>query len=237
MATAKVGSDADTGSVEESTIIQAVGGQGDGVSPGPVFTPFTLPGETVRISRQPALVAEGAIHHDEKLTRRGYYALRDSIDAWPEFNLFTAGYVLSGQPAASARFKEGLEWQWQTLDKCSGVSVNRQDPDFAPYMTHATTSGAKRVCWNSEIAPHNFEGFFLNMGDMLVKSGDWQVARKVYANARLSPAYDAWGYKEVLEGRIRDAAANATAFNAPAGPKGNGMMQRSAYACMACHQI
>jgi hypothetical protein len=114
--------------------------------------------------------------------------------------------------------------------------VNRQDPDFAPYMARAATSGTKRVCWNSTIAPHNFEGFFLNMGDMLVKSGDWQVAQKVYANARLSPAYAAWGYKEVLEDRMRNAAANVTAFNAPNGPKSNGMMQRSAYACMACHQ-
>ncbi len=30
--------------------------------------------------------SEGAIHKDEKLIRKGYYLLRDSIDAWPEFN-------------------------------------------------------------------------------------------------------------------------------------------------------
>jgi len=39
-------------------------------------------------------------------------------------------------------------------------------------MSKKTKEGKKRVCWNSWIAPHNFEGFFLNMGDMLVKSGD-----------------------------------------------------------------
>ena len=40
-------------------------------------------------------------------------------------------------------------------------------------MTLETKEGARRACWNSRIAPHNLEGFFLNMGDMLVKSGDW----------------------------------------------------------------
>jgi hypothetical protein len=38
-------------------------------------------------------VADGGIHKDEKLTRKGYFMLRDSNQAWPEFNLFTAGYV------------------------------------------------------------------------------------------------------------------------------------------------
>lgn len=85
----------------------------------------------------------------------------------PEFNLFTGGYVFSRLPADSPQFQEGLAWQWRTLDHC-------------------IEEGKKRACWNSWIAPHNLEGFFLNMGDMLVKSGDWQMAQKIYANARLS---------------------------------------------------
>jgi hypothetical protein len=55
-----------------------------------------------------------------------------------------------------------------------------------------TQTGKKRPCSNSWIAPHNFEGFFLNMGGMIVKQGDTATARRVYANARLSKTYDAW---------------------------------------------
>jgi hypothetical protein len=33
-----------------------------------------------------SILAEGGIHKDEKLTRKGYFMLRDSIQAWPEFN-------------------------------------------------------------------------------------------------------------------------------------------------------
>jgi hypothetical protein len=183
------------------------------------------------------LLAEGAIHKDEALTRRGYYTLRDGIDAWPEFNLFTGGYVMSGQAHDSARFREGLAWQWRTLDLCVGEPVDRKNPDFARYMRLATPDGPKRACWNSWIAPHNFEGFFLNMGDMLVKSGDWQTAQKVYANARHSPDFAAWKFREVLEARIRDAPANVAVFTADRGrgTSATPMMFSSPFACSACH--
>lgn len=185
------------------------------------------------------LLAEAQIHKDEKLRRRGYYALLDSVDAWPEFNLFTAGYVLSNQAPDTEHFKQGLQMQWRTLDLCSGTRVDRTDPSFAAYMHLETREGPKRVCWNSWIAPHNFEGFFLNMGDMLVKSGDWAIAQKVYANAKLSPTYTSWKYAPVLEARIVQAQANVTAFNAPARGKAAGdavMMVQSRFACMGCHQ-
>ena len=191
------------------------------------------------------LLAEGSIHQDEKLTRQGYFTLLAAIEAWPEFNLFTAGYTMSNQPAGSDRFKQALDWQWKTLDLCAGETVDRRNPDFARYMKLATTEGQKRVCWNSWIAPHNFEGFFLNMGDMLVKSGDWQTAQKIYANARHSPDYASWKFAAVLDQRIARAEANVAAFTAPQrrAPAATGsaeaparMMFSTAFACSGCHQ-
>lgn len=178
-------------------------------------------------------VTEGTIHRDEKQVRQGYYTLRDSIDAWPEFNLFTAGYTLSRLPADSSGYREALDWQWRTLDLCAGRPVDRANPDFSGVMSQATTVGEKRVCWNSTIAPYNFEGFFMNMGDMLVKAGDPATARKVYANAKLSPTYADWPYRAVLEQRLVEADANVAGFRA--GTE-TAMMGRSAYSCMACHQ-
>lgn len=185
-----------------------------------------------------SLLAEGQIHQDEKLTRRGYYLLLDAVKAWPEFNLFTAGYVMSAQPADSTRFKQALEWQWENLDACTGRKIDRKAANYARYLPLETHVGPKRVCWNSVIAPHNFEGFFLNMGDMLVKTGDWRTARAIYENAKLSVSYAEWPYRSVLEARIRDAADNVTAFNSPgaAAPGDQRIMVDSAFACMACHR-
>ncbi len=186
-----------------------------------------------------AMLAEATIHKDEKLKRRGYYTLRDAIHEWPEFNYFTAGYVMSGEPADSARFKEALEWQWLTLDECAQEKVDRRNPDYSKYMRLETKKGRKRVCWNSWIAPHNFEGFFLNMGDMLVKSGDWRTAQRIYASATLSPTYASWKFQAVLEQRIREASENVSRFNAAEKRAGEALgrpMFSSRFACMACHQ-
>ena len=182
------------------------------------------------------IVAEGTLHKDERLIRRGYYMLLDAIEAWPEFNLFTAGFVLSRLPADSPRFKEGLEWQWRTLDVCIQERIDRTKPDYSKYMALETREGPKRVCWNSWIAPHNFEGFFMNMGDMLVKAGDWQTGQKIYANAKHSRDYPTWKFATVLEARITQAQENVAAFNGSPGAPGRPIMINSAFACTGCHQ-
>jgi hypothetical protein len=186
-----------------------------------------------------SMLVEGRIHKDEKLTRRGYFTLLDSIDAWPEFNLFTAGYVTSNEPRGSKNFNQAMEWQWENLAACVGEKLDRADPNYAKYMALETKEGKKRACWNSWIAPHNLEGFFLNMGDMLVKSGDWQTAQKIYANAKIPPSYGQWKFRDVLERRIANAQSNVEIFNS-AQPGADKINQRtmfnSPFNCMACHQ-
>jgi hypothetical protein len=181
-------------------------------------------------------VAEGTIHKDERLVRRGYFMMLDAIDAWPEFSLFTGGYVMSRLPADSPRHEEGLEWEWRNLDVCVGERFDRINPDYRKYLSLETREGPKRACWNSRIAPHNLEGFFLNMGDMLVKSGDWQTGEKIYANAKRLPDYSTWKFAGVLEARIAQAQDNVAAFNAEPGASGRPIMINSSFACMACHQ-
>lgn len=179
---------------------------------------------------------EGKIFHDERQQTHGYFALQHAIRAWPEFNYFTGGYVMSIFPPDSVRFKEGLAWQWKTLDLCAETNVDRNNPDFSHYMKLETQTGPKRACWNSWIAPHNFEGFFLNMGDMLVKSGDWQTAIKVYRNATLSKDYEKWPYRNILEKRITNAKANVKNFQKEYLGREKTIMFTAGYGCMACHQ-
>lgn len=182
-------------------------------------------------------LAEGSVHGDEKLTRRGYFDLMEAIKGWPEFNLFTAGYVMSRLPVGDSRYADAVDYQWQALDACAEEKVDRRTAQYDKYMTRETTTGRKRVCWNSWIAPHNLEGFFLNMGDMLVKQGDPATARLVYANARLPKTYETWPFKAVLEERIAQAEENVALFREPRpGEKTRTMMISSAFSCAGCHQ-
>jgi hypothetical protein len=105
------------------------------------------------------------------------------------------------------------------------------------YMRLETKDGPKRVCWNSWIAPHNFEDFFLNFGDMLVKAGEPERAVVMYHNARLTKDFATWPYKGVLDDRIANAARNVETFRRQDAPAdGPVMMLPSRYACMGCHQ-
>jgi hypothetical protein len=120
---------------------------------------------------------------------------------------------------------------------CVGGKVDRADPDYGRYMALETREGPRRVCWNSWIAPHNFEGFFLNLGDMLVKAGDAAAAVKIYRNARHSPDYATWPYRHVLEDRMANAERYVETFRLPdPAPGAPTIMVRSRFACMACHQ-
>ena len=179
-----------------------------------------------------AMLAEGQVQGDERLTRRGYFAMHAAVRAWPAFNLFTAGYVLSSQPVQSREFREALDDQWQNLETCVGQRIDRFRPDIAQYIGKIKD---RRACLNTPIAPHNVEGFFLNMGDMLVKSGEWQLATVVYEDARLSPQFQSWPFIAVLNDRIRNAQRNVTPFSmgAAGGPP---LMVNSAFSCMACHE-
>jgi hypothetical protein len=158
-------------------------------------------------------LALGQIHQDERMTREGYFMLHDAVRLFPEFNSFSAGYVLSSRPREDEKFREGLDDMWRNLDLCAGERIDRSNPDYGEYMSQERNSGPKRVCWNSALAPHNFEGFFLNMGDMLVKNGEAVTARRIYQIARLSKDYEVWPYKTLLEGRIAQAARTGQALS------------------------
>src|SRR5262249_54840059 len=71
-------------------------------------------------------LAEGTIHGDEKLKRRGYFDLLDAVEGWPEFNLFTAGYIMSRQPYDDARFQQAVDYEWKNLDVCAEEKIDRR---------------------------------------------------------------------------------------------------------------
>ena len=181
---------------------------------------------------------EGDIHRDPELWADGLRHGREAITAWPEFNWFTIGYVLSAKPDTSAYFREALEMQWKTVDACGRTKVDRANPTAEIALGALRMESdplRKRACTNTWIAPHNMEGFFLNMGDMLVKSGNWRTAQKVYLLARGAQGvegYSTWPFQDVLDARVRDAEQNVPAFR-----RDNGLLMfGSKFSCSACHQ-
>src|SRR5262249_39720491 len=181
-------------------------------------------------------LAEGILFGDSARYGEGSALFAEGIAAWPEFNYFSWGYILSQLPRDSTGFRLGLEQQWRNIDVCAGVVVDRDQPDLVATFARETRRGRQRVCWNSWIAPFNVEGFFLNLGDMLVKDGQVATGVQVYQAARHLAGYERWPYRGVLEQRLAEASENATRFNQEPAASGRAIMFESAYSCMACHQ-
>lgn len=176
----------------------------------------------------------GGLRQDSALAREGYLLLEEAARRYPEFNHFTAGFAMSGLPATDERYQRALEHVWQNVEQCGGTRGNEALPGRSAYEL---AQEADPSCANTRKAPHNYEGFMLNLGDMLVKAGESEQARSVYARARLSPVYEEWPYREKVEQRILNAEEAAALFARTRSPEADPeIMFGSAYSCAACHQ-
>jgi hypothetical protein len=85
-----------------------------------------------------------------------------------------------------------------------------------PYLSLVTGVGRKKACWwNGDIAPYGFEGLILNLGNGLVKAGQIDAARVIYANAKYADNYEGWPYRNVLEPRCEPSERTAAARSQP----------------------
>lgn len=182
---------------------------------------------------------------DKKLSTEGYFNGKKSIHQWKEFNKLTIGYVMSQMHQDTWEYKKALKWQWETLDECYCQTYNEKTKRVEQYRTVRDTAGNlknKRACWDSWIVPHNVEGFYLNLGDMLVKNGEWEKAKQVYTLAKKAPNYETWPFKSVLEKRIISAEENVEKFRLPIGDDteyhvDDVMLINSSISCVACHKM
>jgi len=79
------------------------------------------------------------------------------------------------------------------------------------------------------------EGFFLHMGDLLVKKGDVDAACEIYKLAQISPDYSSWPHADILEKRIAQAPERAKRWAEGSQPPPEILFQ-SRIACVACHE-
>ena len=184
----------------------------------------------------------GSTTQNIDLMLQGQADVARSIELWPEWAYFGAAYGLDARaPFGSPQFQQALDYYWANIDACANTPVDRQYPDWSPYLHMETLEGPDRACWNSWIAPYNLEGFFLVMGDALVKGGNTAVASVIYNNARLVKSYNSWPFRDLLERRITNINANVTNFrqsilpNQPADPE-TSLVVNTSNSCAVCHR-
>ena len=184
----------------------------------------------------------GNATQDINMLAQGQMDVARSIELWPEWALFGAAYGLDAHaPYDSPQFNQALNYYWSNLDVCINTEIDRQHPDLTPYMNQQTLEGPDRACWDSWIAPYNTEGFFLVMGDALVKAGQTDVALIIYNNAKLQENYRTWPFRNLLESRIKNINENVSNFRQPASPSrpadpAKSLLANTSVSCAICHR-
>ena len=155
---------------------------------------------------------------------------------FPEFNNFNRWAAHLDDARDSQAYNKALDSLWQSIDACIGTQLDRTNPDMKPYLQLVTSVGRKKACWwEGDIAPYGFEGLVLNLGNGLVKAGQVDAARVMYANARYAANYDTWPYRDVLE-TIAASDLNArAALYAPGASKNAPPLNVPNRSCVYCH--
>jgi hypothetical protein len=181
-------------------------------------------------------VHTGQEYNDPNLIAKGDGTLDFAAYQFPEFNNFNRWAAHLDDPRDSETYNKALDSLWQSIDACIGTRIDRSNPDMKPYLHLVTSVGRKKACWwEGEIAPYGFEGLVLNLGNGLVKAGQVDAARVMYANARYAANYDTWPYRDVLE-TIAASDLNArAALYAPGANKNAPPLNVPNRSCVYCH--
>jgi hypothetical protein len=142
----------------------------------------------------------GQQNSDDETIQKGDRILDLAAYQFPEFNNFNRWAAHNTDQKDTDTYKKSLDSLWQALDACAAAHVDRANPDLKPYLHLQTAVGRKKACWSEgTLAPHSFEGFMLNLGNGLVKAGQIQAAKVMFANARYAEHYSEWPYRQYLE--------------------------------------
>jgi hypothetical protein len=142
----------------------------------------------------------GQQYRDPELIAKGDQLLDFSVYQFPEFNNFNRWAAHNTDPKDSDSYKKALDSLWQALDSCVGTTLDRTNPDLRPYLYLQTAVGRKKACWSEgDLAPHSFEGFMLNLGNGLLKAGQVEAARIMFANVKYADNYASWPYRSYFE--------------------------------------
>ena len=178
----------------------------------------------------------GQMSGNQDLVAKGDQLLDFAVYQFPEFNNFNRWAAHNTDSKDTDTYKKSLDSLWQALDACAGTTIDRTNPDLKPYLYLQTSVGRKKACWSEgDLAPHSLEGFMFNLGNGLVKTGQVEAAKVMFANVKYADNYANWPYRSYFEQVANSdlyARAALYADNDPSNDPPLGVPNRG---CSYCH--
>lgn len=164
-----------------------------------------------------------------------------ALSGLKEYAPFSLGYPFTLSETKEKRFRIGLEMLFKILDVCVGQEVNRQRPSLKGIekLSEVRTTAYSYYCRNTVMAPHIAEGLLLAIGDALLKDKQFDAAKLMYENIRISEGYSSWPFTGALDFRLANLESLANDFNKPTppyeAPDYQVMTATGPFACGLCH--
>jgi hypothetical protein len=166
-----------------------------------------------------AAYANGFTQGDPALVARGLARIDAAVAANPLFNAFDLFAVVAPVTPGGSEY-----YQTRILPLVDFVLA---DPGCIVTLPE--------ICSNAGMAPHNFEGTLLLLGDIYAKGGRLASAEVWYALARASGLSTAWRHQALADERVATAAARA-ALHADADPTNDPpLLGGGGGSCVHCH--
>lgn len=170
----------------------------------------------------PMRVRMGRELMDPNAVEAGMAILEQGIEDYPSFVLFSDLLVHADLPASDPAFLRALSAVEENLDACAGNGPLGLSDDPA--------------CRNHPRAYHNIEGASVFMGDVFAKAGQNERALAFYEQAKESPDFERWPYRDVLEERIATFDARRTAYALGIPEQAPDEIWKSEIQCSLCHR-
>jgi hypothetical protein len=178
------------------------------------------------------LYSQAAMTNDQAAMQRARDTLDKVTREIPAFGFLTRGDVMRDAPRGSPDFATSLESYFRFYERCTGTAIDRAHPDLTPVLRRPFAD-PDSTCTNWDNAPYGIQGALLSFGDVLVKNGQPDAARGVYAIIPQTESYAGWPYRALADERLAsDLAARAAQYET-----GDPRAQpRVGTSCFGCHQ-
>lgn len=167
-----------------------------------------------------------------ELVQTGYDEIARGVERDPAFNLFVEAFQYAREDPSDPEFARAADAFFRTAELCE-FGVSRRHPRL-PEGAHAPP-GVSPVCGNGPKMHHNIEGFWIYGGDILLKSGEVEVALALYENAAQVEGSRRWPHRDVVEQRLADAGARAERLSDGDAENDPLLAWDSPNQCVLCH--
>lgn len=209
-----------TGNDRRASLARIVGAEGAAAQ-----TPLDRAAELLALDsripgfRAAATYANGFTQGDPALLALGLERIDAAVEANPLFNAFDLFAVVAPvTPGSSAYFQDRI---------LPLVDFVFSDPSCLATLPE--------TCSNAGMAPHNFEGTLILLGDIYAKGGRLATAQVWYGLAQATGAAASWRYQAIADDRVAMAAARVALYQDADPTNDPPLLGGGGGSCRHCH--